>query len=318
MDLLLTLFLLLCFATCTWFLLVVLKPNPGPRKSANLPPGPNPLPVIGNILDLGEKPHQSLAKLSKIYGPLMRLKLGTTTTVVVSSPEIARIVLQQYDQVFSSRTHADAIRALDHHKHSVGWIPADNQWRKIRKLCKEKMFSGQRLDGSQGLRREKLRNLRDYVNECCVNGQAVDIGGAAFTTSLNVMSATLFSVDFAALASDSSEELNDVMSGIGSIIGRPNVADCFPLLRLVDPQGIRRQTTFYFNKCFGIFDEIIRQRLQTNDSAATKFDVLEELLEINQNDESELSFDDMKHLFLVSIVCITELIVVGCELYVLY
>ncbi|KAK4418727.1 cytochrome [Sesamum alatum] len=303
MDLLLTLSLLLCFAACIWFLRAVLKPNPGPRRSANLPPGPNPLPVIGNILELGEKPHQSLAKLSKIYGPLMRLKLGTMTTVVVSSPEVARIVLQKYDQVFSSRTHADAIRALDHHKHSVAWIPADNQWRKIRKLCKEKMFSGQKLDGSQGLRREKLRDLRDYVNECCVSGQAVDIGVAAFTTTLNLMSATLFSVDFAAFGSGSSQEFKDVMSGIASIIGRPNFADCFPLLQLVDPQGIRRQTTFYFNKCFAIFDEIIRQRLQISDPTP-KNDMLEALLEINQKDEAEFSFSDMKHLLLVSIISI--------------
>ncbi|KAL0425894.1 UNVERIFIED_CONTAM: Labd-13Z-ene-9,15,16-triol synthase, chloroplastic [Sesamum radiatum] len=113
MDLLLTLFLLLSFAAWLW-LLRVLKPNPGPRKSANLPPGPNPLPIIGNILELGGKPHQSLAKLSNIYGPLMRLKLGSMTTVVVSSPEMAKIVLQKYDQLFSSRTQVDAARVLDH------------------------------------------------------------------------------------------------------------------------------------------------------------------------------------------------------------
>ncbi|KAL0428978.1 UNVERIFIED_CONTAM: cytochrome [Sesamum radiatum] len=306
MDLLLTIFLLLSFAAWLW-LLRVLKPNPGPRKSAYFPPGPNPLPIIGNILELGQKPHQSLAKLSKIYGPLMRLKLGTITTVVVSSPEIARIVLQKYDQVFSSRHQVDAIRALDHQKHSVVWLPVDSHWRKLRKLCRENMFSVQRLDRSQGLRREKLRSLRDYVKECSVNGEAVNIGRVEFTTSLNLMSASLFSMEFATLGSaDSSEEFRDIVLGIMSLIGKPNLADYFPILRLVDPHGIFRDNTSYFKKCFAIFDEIIRQRLQNSDTSMPKNDMLEALLQINQKNESELSFYDIKHLLLDLFVAGTD------------
>nr|AAZ07704.1 cytochrome P450 monooxygenase isoform I [Sesamum indicum] len=306
MDLLLTTFLLLCFTAWLW-LLRVLKPNLGPWKSTKFPPGPNPLPIIGNILELGEKPHQSLAKLSKIYGPLMGLKLGTVTTVVVSSPEIARIVLQKYDQVFCSRQHVDASRALDHHKHSVVWLPVDNAWRKLRKLCKENMFSVQRLDRSQGLRREKLRSLRDYVKECAVNGEAVNIGRAAFTTSLNLMSATLFSMEFATLGSaDSSEEFRDIVLGIMTLIGKPNLADYLPLLRLVDPHGILRENTLYFKRCFAIFDEIIRQRQQSSDSSTPKNDMLEALLQINQKNESELSFYDIKHLLLDLFVAGTD------------
>ena len=52
---------------------------------ARLQPGPRPFPIIGNLLELGDKPHQSLTTLSKTYGPLMSLKLGSTTTIVISS-----------------------------------------------------------------------------------------------------------------------------------------------------------------------------------------------------------------------------------------
>ncbi|KAI3444653.1 hypothetical protein Pfo_001318 [Paulownia fortunei] len=308
MDFLFALLLLLSFAA-SLCILRVLKPNSGRRKLAKLPPGPNPLPIIGNILELGQKPHQSLEKLSKIYGPLMRLKLGSMTTVVVSSPEIAKIVLQKYGQVFSSRTTLDAVRALDHHKLSVAWMPVDNQWRKLRKVCKENMFSVQRLNASQGLRREKLQNLYDYVSECCSSCQAVDIGRAAFTTSLNLMSATLFSVDFAAFGSDSSQELRDIVCGIMAITGKPNLADYFPLLQLVDPQGICRKNTVYFKKCFEMFDEIIQQRLQsrrTSGYSTLKIDMLEALLDLNQKNESELSFDDIKHLLLDLFVAGTD------------
>lgn len=52
------------------FLATTRKPN------YKIPPGPSPLPIIGNLLELGNKPHQSLAKLAKIHGPIMSLKLG--------------------------------------------------------------------------------------------------------------------------------------------------------------------------------------------------------------------------------------------------
>ncbi|KAG8391716.1 hypothetical protein BUALT_Bualt01G0216100 [Buddleja alternifolia] len=302
MEHLLTILLLFLSFAAGLYVFRLLKPNPW--KSIKLPPGPTPFPIIGSILELGNKPHQSLAKLSKIYGPLMHLKLGSLTTIVVSSPEIAKIVLQRYDQVFSSRTYPNAIQALDHHKFSVAWMPVGHQWRKLRKICKEKMFSMQKLDASQGLRREKLENLWDYVNECCVSGQAVDIGKAAFTTSLNLMSATLFSVDFAAFGSVSSQEHRDTVCGIMAVVGKPNFVDYFPLLKMADLQGIFRETTFYFKKCFEIFDEIISQRLKirgTSEVSMLKNDMLEALLDLKQKNESELSFDDIKHLLLVSI-----------------
>ncbi|CBI38800.3 unnamed protein product, partial [Vitis vinifera] len=52
---------------------------------------------------LGDKPHQSLTNLSKTYGPVMSLKLGSISTIVISSPETAKEVLHRNDQAFSGR-----------------------------------------------------------------------------------------------------------------------------------------------------------------------------------------------------------------------
>ncbi|XP_073146487.1 cytochrome P450 76T24-like [Henckelia pumila] len=294
-------FLSFSFAVCAW-ILQILKP----RKPCKLPPGPKPYPVIGNILELGEKPHQSLAKLSQVYGPLIHLKLGSLTTVVVSSPGIAEIFLQKHDQVFSGRNHSGAAHALDHHKLSMAWLPAENQWRKLRKICKEQMFSAPSLDSSQGLRRDRLQKLCEYVHGCCVDGKAVDIGRASFTTSLNLMSATLFSEEFAAFDSGSCEELREVVCGIMEYLGKPNLADYFPVLRSLDPQGILRKNTVYFRRCFHIFEEIIGKRLEMRAGTRLKNDMLDSLLDINQRNDSELSILDIKHLLLDLFVAGTD------------
>ncbi|KAI3444658.1 hypothetical protein Pfo_001323 [Paulownia fortunei] len=287
-------FLLVLFSIM-WIFAIILKSNSGAWNSSKLPPGPYQFPIIGNILVLGSKPHQSLAKLSRKYGPVMSLKLGSITTIVVSSPETAKTVLQKHDLAFSSRTVPGAAKYPNHNEHSMVWLPVDNLWRKLRKVSKEQMFSVSRLDASQGLRREKLQKLCDYVKECCETGRVVDIGEAAFTTSLNLISATLFSLEFAQYNSDSSQEMREVVWGVMKCFGSPNFADYFPVLKSADPQGILKETKIYFEKFFAIFDGIIDERLK---SRGEKSDMLEALIDLNQRDEAELSRNDIKHLLI--------------------
>lgn len=288
----------------TYFLVIVsiiaLTSKSQARKTSKLPPGPNGLPIIGNILDLGFKPHRSLTKLSRIYGPVISLKLGTITTVVVSSPETTKAVLQTHDLSFSSRPIPSAMRALNHHEFSMSWLPVGKQWRKLRKICREQMFSAARLDAGQDLRRNKLH---DYVSECSETGWAVDVGEAAFTTSLNLLGSTIFSTDLAGFGSDSSQEFKDAVWGAMKCGGTPNLADYFPVLKSVDPQRIFKQSTIYFGKLLAIFGEIIDERLK---SGSQKIDFIGALIGLHQRDEPHLSREDINHLLLVLFIAGTD------------
>ncbi|GFP82299.1 ferruginol synthase [Phtheirospermum japonicum] len=286
---------LLILISIIWIFTIILKPNPVVRKLKNLPPGPFQFPILGNILALGPKPHQSLAKLSRKHGPVMSLKLGSITAVVISSPETAETVFAKNDLLFSSRKAPMAVEVVGHRELSMAWLPVGGQWRKLRKICKEHMFSAARLDASQGLRKEKLDKLREFVGACSESGRAVDIGDAAFTTSLNLISATLFSLDLATFDSASSQEMKDVVWGVMKCVGSPNLADYFPVLKRFDPQGILRDAKYYFGKQFEIFDRIIDDKLKGKRGGDG---FVEALIDLNQSDE--LSRDDINHLLLKS------------------
>ncbi|MBA0801083.1 hypothetical protein Gohar_011472, partial [Gossypium harknessii] len=75
-----------------WLLLQAFNSIINGSKSSQqkLPPGPRRMPIIGNLIDLGDKPHRSLAKLAQIHGPVMSLKLSSLITVVVSSETMAK------------------------------------------------------------------------------------------------------------------------------------------------------------------------------------------------------------------------------------
>ncbi|KAL0360892.1 UNVERIFIED_CONTAM: cytochrome [Sesamum radiatum] len=291
---------LLFLLSLIWASFHLLNSNSRHRRSAKLPPGPYPFPIIGSILQLGQNPHQKFTKLSKTYGPLIYLKLGSVDTIVVSSPEIAKEILQTHDQAFPLRMNTAAVRALDHHTTSVAFQPMGSQWRNLRKICKEQMFSTQPMYASQGLRQAKLQKLLQYVQECCVNGRAMDIGQAAFVTSLNLISNTLFSVDFADYNTGSSQELEETIHRLMRVFASPNLGDYFGFLGLFDPQGIKREAEFYMGKLLAIFDSIIDQRVEASrNSQARKTDLLEVLLEISERNPAELTHKIMKHLLLI-------------------
>ena len=149
-------------------------------RRGKLPPGPTPLPVLGNLLKLGAQPHQSLAELAKVHGPIMTLKLGHITTVVISSAAVAREALQKQDLAFSNRSIPNALHAHDQYKYSVVWLPVANTWRSLRKALNSNIFAGSRLDANQHLRCRKVEELIAYVRKSCQGGAAVDIGRAAF------------------------------------------------------------------------------------------------------------------------------------------
>ncbi|KAM4085161.1 hypothetical protein ACJW30_10G006100 [Castanea mollissima] len=268
-----------------------------PKK---LPPGPKPFPIIGNLLELGDKPHKSLAKLAMTNGPLMSLKLGQITTVVISSATMAKEVLQTHDQLLSNRSIPDAIRAHKQHEFGLPWIDVSSRWRNIRKICNSQLFAHKILDANQNLRRKKVQELLADVHKSCLTNDAVDIGRAAFKTTLNLLSNTICSVDLADPNSSMAREFKELVWNIMEEAGKPNLADYFPVLRKVDPQGIRRRMTIYFGNMIELFDSLINKRLLTRKvpGSTRNNDMLDTLLDISEESTGEIDKTQIERLFL--------------------
>ncbi|KAL6193025.1 hypothetical protein ACLB2K_034110 [Fragaria x ananassa] len=267
---------------------------------ATLPPGPNPLPIIGNLLELGDKPHLSLNKLSQRYGPIISLQLGQVTTVVVSSASLAKEILRTHDHVFCNRTVPDAVTSYNHCEYSMVWLPVSDRWRNLRKICNSQLFSPKVLDANQANRRVKVQELIADICESEKKGVAVNIGTAAFKTTLNLMSRTIFSVDLDNPSSETARELKETTWGIMEEIGKPNVADYFHFLRKLDPQGIRRRLTNHFHKTIVLIDGMINQRLESRkvqDYISTN-DMLDTLINMSEEKNEEMDKIEVENLFL--------------------
>lgn len=96
-------FIAACFIVPLLLLKLLLQ-----RPKYKLPPSPPAYPLIGHLHLLGKLPHQSMANMSKKYGEIYSLRLGSVPAIVVTTPEMAREFLQTQDKVWASRTTAIA------------------------------------------------------------------------------------------------------------------------------------------------------------------------------------------------------------------
>lgn len=191
---------------------------------------------------------------------------------------------------------------FDFEKYSIAFLNVGDEWRKLRRILKDELFSKTQLDSSQGLRKDKVEKLRVYVRECAISGRAVVIGVAAFVTALNTISGMLLSVDFANFDSGLAQEVKGMIGELMEVIGTPHVADFIPLLHLLDPQRIQSRSRKCYQKLLAVFDNIVNERLQSEgvSCSTAKKDLLRVLIDLSQGGtEFELKPDRIKYLLLV-------------------
>lgn len=74
------------------------------RKNFHLPPGPRPLPIIGNVHQmLNERPIEIMEKWHQKHGPMVTLRYGQQLAISVGSFDIAQDLMGKRGAIYSSR-----------------------------------------------------------------------------------------------------------------------------------------------------------------------------------------------------------------------
>ncbi|CAI5475659.1 unnamed protein product [Closterium sp. Yama58-4] len=152
------------------------------RRRRSLPPGPSPWPILGNLPDLGPLPFRSLAKLADKYGPTLTVWFGSTPSVVISSPELAREVLKTKDKLCSSRPLTPTVAMLTLDGKNIAFSPANDHLRKMRRLATLHLLSAKKLQESLPVREGEIRDMLDAI---AADAAAKDVTKTGATTSVS-------------------------------------------------------------------------------------------------------------------------------------
>ncbi|ONK70731.1 uncharacterized protein A4U43_C04F950 [Asparagus officinalis] len=144
----------------------------GPKRLA---PGPRPLPIIGNLHILTSSPHRFISSLTKTYGPIVHLKLGSTTSIFISSPSLIEKLFKNHDIAISNRPPAEALHILSYGFKGFAFTEHGTYWRNVRKLCVHNLLGSGKVESYEFVKREEIESLVDSLKVAAEEKAVVDV-----------------------------------------------------------------------------------------------------------------------------------------------
>ncbi|KAI4904388.1 hypothetical protein NFI96_016777 [Prochilodus magdalenae] len=249
---------------CTVYLLLRLTRVKIPEGLQPLP-GPQSLPVIGNALELGRNPHISLTAMSKRYGSVFQIKIGTRPVVVLSGSETVRQALIKQGEDFAGRPDLHSFQYINNGKSLAFSTDQVGVWRARRKLAHNALRTFASLESKspeyacaleEHISKEGLY-LVERLREVMETAGGFDPFRYIVVSVANVICGMCFGRRY---SHDHQELLSfvNLSDEFNQVVGSGNPADFIPFLRFLPSSGMKAFVDI--NRRFNTFvQKIVRQ-----------------------------------------------------------
>ncbi|XP_078435857.1 flavonoid 3'-monooxygenase CYP75B137-like isoform X2 [Wolffia australiana] len=216
-------------------------------SSPRLPPGPWGWPVVGNLPQLGKKPHETLASFAQTYGPIFRLRLGSVPVIVAASPSTAALFLKTHDATFANRPPNTGSNYMAYDRQDLVWAPYGPLWRMLRRICSNHLFSPKALDDSSRLRHDEVAQLARSL-AAAGGAEGVRVGDHLIVCTANILTRAMLgrrlfapAEDLADGGRDAARQFREMSVELSYLAGVFMVGDFVPALRWLDSKDVIRR-----------------------------------------------------------------------------
>lgn len=271
--------LLAIITICTVYLLMWVTRTKIP-EGLQLLPGPKPLPLIGNVLELGRNPHLSLTAMSKRYGPVFQIQIGTRPVAVLSGADVVRQALIKQGDEFSGRPDLYSFRFISEGKSLAFSTDQAGVWRTRRKLAQNALRSfatieGQSAEYSCALEEHISKEGLYLIKRLCTVMEAsgeFDPFRHIVVSVANVICGMCFGRRY---SHDDNELvcLVNLSDEFSQVVGSGNPADFIPFLRLLPNANMKKFLDI--NRRFNTFmQKLVKEHYDTYDKVCTPSELL--------------------------------------------
>ncbi|KAL8505336.1 hypothetical protein ACS0TY_016536 [Phlomoides rotata] len=260
--------------------------QPGPKPPLQYPPGPPGLPFIGNLHQFDNAtPHIYLSQLSKKYGPLVSMKLGSVGLLVVSSPDGAKEVLKTHDLVFCSRPRALGQHKLSYNGSDFAFAPYNDSWRELRKICVLHLLSSKQVLSFRSIREaEVLRTMRELrVTATATAGEVVNLS----RMMLSLTSTLICRMAFGKRLDEGGERrrrFDELMIECQAMLGGVFVSDYMPWFGWVDRvSGMIGRLDKVYKELDDFFEELIDEHVAMRGQSSGNPNILDLLIQLKED-----------------------------------
>ncbi|KAJ3557799.1 hypothetical protein NM688_g1273 [Phlebia brevispora] len=178
----LTVFVLLLIGTFVYFVDAAKR-----QRSVPLPPGPKPLPLVGNLLDLPkEQPWFTYRDWANKYGSdILYLDLPRQPTVVVNSVQVALDLMEKRSKLYSDR-YLDVMDELTGWNWNFAFQAYSQRWRDTRR-CFHQHFN---QNAVSRYRPVQARAIRHMLKRALGFTEAVDVKSISLTFATTILEVT--------------------------------------------------------------------------------------------------------------------------------
>ncbi|KAI3504869.1 hypothetical protein L1887_26626 [Cichorium endivia] len=173
------------------------------RLRQNLPPGPRPWPIVGNMYQLRPNDFRLLARWSNIYGPIASFRIGSSLCITVSNPKLAKEVLKDHDQLLANRHRTIGIARFSRNGDDLTWADYGLKFVKLKKLCVVEFFSPKNLEAHKFGRENEISVMIDSITKDSF-GKVLVVKNCLKKTTFNIVATMIFGNSFV----DSNGELD--------------------------------------------------------------------------------------------------------------
>ncbi|CAK8539819.1 unnamed protein product [Lathyrus sativus] len=262
-------------------------------KTNKLPPGPKKFPLIGNLHQLAmskKLPHHALQELSQKYGPLMHLQLGEISTVIVSSPKLAKEVMKTHDVVFANRPKLLAPEIMVYGSKDIVFSPYGDFWRQMRKICVLELLSAKRVQSFSYIREDESTKLIQSIQSTA--NSTINLTSRIFAMVSNAISRAAFGEK-----SKDQQEFVELVKKVVEISSGLDVDDMFPSIKpLHILTGMRSKLDKFHKRVDTIIGNIVRQHQEkrskgkedNNNVEVDKEDLVDVLLRVQESGDLDV------------------------------
>ncbi|KAK2378033.1 cytochrome P450 71D10 [Trifolium repens] len=284
------------FISSFLFLLVlfkIVKRWSSNKSTINLPPGPWTLPLIGNIHQIitSSLPHHGFKKLSEKYGPLMHLKLGQVSFLIVTSPTMAKEIMKTHDLSFCDRPNLLLSTIWSYNATDIIFSPYGEHWRQIRKICVVQLLSAKRVQSFRSIREEEVSNLVKSIS--ANEGSVVNLTRMIYTLTNGIVARACFGK-----RNKHQQEFISAIDETVSLLGGFCIADLYPSIKIL--QRVNRTKT-KIEKIHREIDMILQDIIDDHKSILKEANKDEDLVDVllkiqkeNCQSQNPLTDDDFK------------------------
>ncbi|KAL3527830.1 hypothetical protein ACH5RR_012486 [Cinchona calisaya] len=263
------------------------------RKNKNkkkLPPSPRGLPILGHLHLMGKNPHQDLHNLSKQHGPVMHLRFGFVSNIIVSSPRAAEQFLKTHDLVFATRPPHEAAKYIGFGQRNLSFGQYGPYWRNMRKLCTLNLLSNLKISSFQSMRREELGLFLKSLELAALNREIVDVSAEVAALNANLSCLMVFGKKYADKEFDE-RGFKAVIKEVMQLYATPNLGDYYPYLGVLDLQGLTRRMKAVGKVFDEFFEKIIDEHEQSANQDREADDFVYTMLALMKSGNIEFQFD---------------------------